>query len=176
MNLVRGKHLIDVGIQYDTRSVYGNHNSFASHGSFTFNGQYTGNGFADYLLGLTSSAARNYPIAPFGEQHAPYSGIFVEDTYKITRNFTLNLGLRYDHWYNKTLVHGNGATFDPANRQGDRRGGLERAGGSECAAGGSISCRGHGRIVGSGQPGRDSRRAVSGQRVLLSPSRHWPGA
>lgn len=113
VNLVRGKHLIDIGIQYDTRSVYGNHNSFASHGGFTFNGQYTGNGFADYLLGLTSAAARNYPIAPFGVQHAPYSGIFVEDTYKIARNVTLNLGLRYDHWYNKTLVHGNGATFDP---------------------------------------------------------------
>src|SRR4051794_8038092 len=113
VNLVRGRHLINIGIQYDTRSVYGNHNSFASHGNFTFNGQYTGDGFADYLLGLTSSAARNYPIAPFGEEHAPYSGIFLEDTYKITRNVTLNLGLRYDHWYDKTLVHGNGATFDP---------------------------------------------------------------
>jgi len=114
LNLVRGKHLIDVGLQFDTRSVYGHHDSFAAQGSFTFNGQYTGDGFADYLLGLTSSAARNYPIAPFGVQHAPYTGLFVEDTYKLTRNITLNLGLRYDRWYNKTLVHGNGATFDPA--------------------------------------------------------------
>lgn len=113
VNLVRGKHLIDAGVQYDTRSVYGHHNSFASHGNFTFNGQYTGDGFADYLLGLTSSAARNFPIATFGQQHAPYTGFFVEDTYKVTRNVTLNLGLRYDRWYAKTLVHGNGATFDP---------------------------------------------------------------
>jgi hypothetical protein len=95
--------------------VYGHHDSFAAQGSFTFNGQYTGDGFADYLLGLTSAAARNYPIAPFGVQHAPYTGMFVEDTYKLTRNVTLNLGLRYDRWYDKTLVHGNGATFDPAS-------------------------------------------------------------
>ncbi len=114
LNLVCGKHLVDFGLQYDTRSVYGHHDSFAAQGSFTFNGQYTGNGFADYLLGLTSSAARNYPIAPFGEQHAPYTGLFVEDTYKLTRNLTFNLGLRYDHWYDKQLVHGNGATFDLA--------------------------------------------------------------
>ena len=113
VNLVRGKHLIDAGLQFDTRSVYGHHDSFAAQGGFTFNGQYTGNGFADYLLGLTSAAARNYPIAPFGVQHAPYTGIFVEDTYKVARNLTLNLGLRYDRWYDKTLVHGNGATFDP---------------------------------------------------------------
>ncbi len=113
VNLVRGKHLIDLGIQYDNRSVYGNHASFAASGSFSFNGQYTGDGFADYLLGLTSSAARNYPLAPFGVQHAPYTAYFAEDTYKITPKLTLNLGLRYDHWYNKQLVHGNGATFDP---------------------------------------------------------------
>ncbi len=113
VNLVHGKHLIDAGLQFDTRSVYGHHDSFAAQGGFTFNGQYTGNGFADYLLGLTSAAARNYPIAPFGVQHAPYTGIFVEDTYKMARNLTLNLGLRYDRWYDKTLVHGNGATFDP---------------------------------------------------------------
>lgn len=113
LNLVRGKHVIDLGIQYDNRSVYGNHASFASRGNFTFNGQYTGNGFADYLLGLTSAAARNFPIAPFGEQHAPYAGYFVEDTWKVSDTLTLNLGLRYDRWYAKTLVHGAGATFDP---------------------------------------------------------------
>lgn len=113
LNLVRGKHEIDVGVQYDNRSVYGNHASFAARGSFTFNGQYTGNPLADYLLGLTSSAARNYPIAPFGVQHAPYAGYFVEDTYKITNTLTVNLGLRYDRWYAKQLVNGAGSTFDP---------------------------------------------------------------
>jgi hypothetical protein len=119
LNLVRGKHLIDFGLQGDVRAVYGNHASFASRGNFGFNGQYTalgvgtGDGFADYLLGLVSSASRNFPLAPFGVQRAPYGAAFVEDTYKVTRHLTLNLGLRYDYWYEKQLLYGNGATFDP---------------------------------------------------------------
>ncbi|HWA93847.1 MAG TPA: TonB-dependent receptor [Terracidiphilus sp.] len=113
LNLVRGKHLIDVGWEYDNRAVYGSHASFAARGSFTFNGQYTGNGLADYLLGLTSSGGRNYPLAPFGVQSAPYSAWFVQDTYKVTPSLTLDLGLRYDRWFAKRSVAGNAATFDP---------------------------------------------------------------
>jgi len=113
LNLVRGKHLLDVGYEYDNRSVYGSHASFAAQGNFSFNGQYTGNGLADYLLGLTSSAARDFPLAPFGMQRAPYSAWFVEDTYKISSTLTLELGLRYDHWFNKRALDGNAATFDP---------------------------------------------------------------
>jgi len=114
LNLVRGKHLIDVGWEYDNRAVYGAHASFAAQGSFSFNGQYTGNGFADYLLGLTSSAGRDYPLAPFGVQSAPYSAWFVEDTYKVTNSLTLDLGMRYDRWFAKRSVAGNAATFDPS--------------------------------------------------------------
>ena len=119
MNLVRGKHLIDFGLQGDVRATYGNHASFASRGNFNFNGQYTaqgagtGDGFADYLLGLVSSASRNFPLAPFGLQRGPYAAAFVEDTYKVTHNLTLTLGLRYDYWYEKQHVYGQGATFDP---------------------------------------------------------------
>jgi hypothetical protein len=113
LNLVRGKHLIDMGWEYDNRAVYGAHASFAARGSFSFNGQYTGDGFADYLLGLTSSAGRDYPLAPFGVQSAPYSAWFIEDTYKVTSALTFDLGLRYDRWFAKRSVAGNAATFDP---------------------------------------------------------------
>lgn len=113
VNLVRGKHLLDLGYEYDNRSVYGAHASFAASGNFSFNGQYTGNGLADYLLGYTSAAARDLPLAPFGQQRAPYSAWFVEDTYKISSSLTLNLGLRYDRWFEKRALYGNGATFDP---------------------------------------------------------------
>jgi hypothetical protein len=113
LNLIRGRHAIDVGFQYDNRTTYGNHASFASRGNFNFNGQYTGNGFADYLLGLTSSAARNYPLQTFGMQRSPYIAPFVEDTFKVTSKLTLNLGLRYDRWLEKRAVRGNAATFDP---------------------------------------------------------------
>jgi hypothetical protein len=113
LNLIHGKHTIDLGLEYDNRTTYGNHASFASRGTFGFNGQYTGDGFADYLLGLVSSAARNYPLQTFGLQRSPYMATFVEDTYKVTPSLTLNLGLRYDRWLDKRAVRGNAATFDP---------------------------------------------------------------
>jgi hypothetical protein len=98
LNMIRGKHSIDVGIEYDNRTTYGNHASFASRGTFGFNGQYTGDAFADYLLGLVASANRNYPLQTFGLQRSPYMATFVEDTYKVSQKLTLNLGLRYDRW------------------------------------------------------------------------------
>lgn len=113
LNLIRGRHTIDLGFEYDNRTTYGNHASFASRGTFGFNGQYTGDGFADYLLGLVSSADRNYPLQTFGMQRSPYTAPFVEDTYKVTPKLTLNLGLRYDRWLAKRAVRGNAATFDP---------------------------------------------------------------
>ena len=113
LNLIRGKHTIDMGLEYDNRTTFGNHASFAARGNFNFNGQYTGDGFADYMLGLLSSGARNYPLQTFGMKRSPYYAYFVEDTYKITPKLTLNLGVRYDYWGEKRAVRGNAATFDP---------------------------------------------------------------
>jgi hypothetical protein len=113
VTLIRSKHSISLGYEFDNRTTFGNHCSFATRGNFGFNGQYTGDGFADYLLGLTNSAGRNYPIQTFGMKRSPYSGIFVQDFFKVSPKLTLNLGLRYDRWHEKRAVRGNVATFDP---------------------------------------------------------------
>ncbi|MCW5983101.1 MAG: TonB-dependent receptor [Bryobacteraceae bacterium] len=113
VTLIRGKHSLSLGYEFDNRTTFGAHASFATRGNFGFNGQYTGDGFADYLLGLTASAGRNYPIQTFGMKRSPYSGIFVQDFFKVSPKLTLNLGLRYDRWHAKRAVRGNVATFDP---------------------------------------------------------------
>jgi len=113
VTLIRGKHSINLGYEYDNRTTFGNHCSFATRGNFTFNGQYTNDGFADYLLGLVASAGRNYPLQTFGMKRSPYSAIFAQDFFKITNRLTLNLGLRYDRWHEKRAVRGNVSTFDP---------------------------------------------------------------
>ncbi len=112
LNMVRGRHTITVGAEYNTRSTYGNHGSCCARGNYTFNGQYTGDGFADYFLGLVAVARRNYPIQTFGMSDSPYTGIYFNDAWKVTNKLTVNLGLRHDHWYEKAAIRGNHATFD----------------------------------------------------------------
>ena len=115
LSVIRSGHTMGFGYEFDDDSVYGNHGSGNSRGTFAFNGQYTGNGFADYLLGLTSSSNRNYPLAPFGLDHSPYSGIYAQDSWKISRTLTITYGLRYERWWERTLKAGNGSTFDLAS-------------------------------------------------------------
>lgn len=112
-NLIRGGHTLNFGYELNLRNTLGRHGSHSVRGNFTFNSQYTGDGFADYLLGLVASTMRNYPIDTFGMSDSPYSGLYVQDFWRVHRNVTLNLGVRFDYWHEKAFVNGNGATFDP---------------------------------------------------------------
>ena len=111
---VWGKHTIVGGYQYDHLYLLAAHGSCCSKGVFDFNGQYRGDGFADYLLGYIADSNRNYPIHTFGMKSSPYGALFVDDSWKITSQLTAELGIRWDHWFAKSLIRGAGGTFDPA--------------------------------------------------------------
>ena len=112
LNIVRGRHTIVTGGEYLDHRTLTHHASTNPRGNFTFNGQYTGNGFADYLLGLVQNAAANAPLAAFGIAHSPYSAMFVDDTWRVLPNLTINAGVRWDQWWEKAFVRGAGTTFD----------------------------------------------------------------
>jgi hypothetical protein len=126
VNKVWGKHTIVTGYQYDHLYLLASHGSCCSKGTFDFNGQYSGNGFADYLLGYTDSSNRDYPIHTFGMKSNPYGALFADDSWKISSRFTLELGVRWDYWFAKSLIRGAGGTFDPAI--GKAVAGLDNAG------------------------------------------------
>ena len=112
MNLIRGAHSISYGYEFQDGAQSIIIASCCSRGNFGFSGQYTGDGFADYLLGLTSSSLRNFPIEAFGAANAPYSGLYVQDFWKLGPKLTVNLGMRYDYWHERAFVRGTGSTFD----------------------------------------------------------------
>ena len=114
LNHIRGAHTLSFGYEFDDRAVYARHGSHSPRGSFDFNGQYTGDGFADFLLGYTAGSRRNFPLETFGLENSPYSGIWVQDFWKVTPNITVNVGMRLERWHEKDLRNGTGATFDPA--------------------------------------------------------------
>ena len=113
LTLIRGKHTIQVGGQYEL----GLDNYFQTNiasGAFGFQGNWTsstptatdgsGFAFADYLLGLAlnqgtfagnqSEGIAQVPAQTKGKQ--TYRALYVEDTWHVTPKFTASLGLRYE--------------------------------------------------------------------------------
>jgi hypothetical protein len=112
LSKVWGKHTIVTGYQYTHLYLLAAHGSCCSKGTFDFNGQYSGNGFADYLLGYVDGSNRDYPIHTFGMKSNPYGAFFINDSFKISSQITVELGLRWDYWFAKSLIRGAGGTFD----------------------------------------------------------------
>lgn len=113
VNHIRSSHTIAAGFEYGNWQTFGEHGSAAGRGSFTFANLYTNDGFADYLLGLPSFSQRNDPLTHFGADKAPYAAAYVQDVWRVKRNLTLELGLRYERWLEHHNVNEISSTWDP---------------------------------------------------------------
>jgi len=115
----RGKHTFKFGGEYRFLNIYRDA-ARLRRGNFTFSGAFTserpnvgtsrgnsGNGFADMLLGWVGGGT--YGNNQGENLNAPYYAGFIQDDWKIARNLTLNLGLRYE-------LFGVGTFPDAANQ------------------------------------------------------------
>ena len=92
-SMVKGRQSFKVGV--DLRKFQLNLTSEGSNnGRFGFAGSETGNDFADYLLGAPDSFVQDSPALI--NDRSTYLGTYVEDSYKVNPNLTVNLGLRWE--------------------------------------------------------------------------------
>jgi hypothetical protein len=113
-----GSHTVKFGDEYRYLQV-NERNVYAPNGNFTFDGSETGVDIADFELG----APVNYTQASFQvlDSRTRYGAVFVQDTWRVKPNFTLNYGLRWEAsmpWYDtqnkiETIVPGQQSTVFP---------------------------------------------------------------
>src|SRR3984893_2502366 len=108
LNWVRGKHNFKMGTgvsAYQNNTVY----DFYVNGQFDFAGGSvaTDNSLADFLIGAPADYFQ-YPAAPSNIRSKSYYG-FLQDEWRVSKKFTLNLGIRYE--YNSPKADNKGRTF-----------------------------------------------------------------
>ncbi len=110
VSVIRGAHTLKFGADLRNYRLTST-NSANSRGAFSFNGTYTGNGYADFLTGYPTSGSRSFPRNLFGLYETRYH-FYVQDDWKVARNLTLNIGLRYELNLQPTAMFGQSARFN----------------------------------------------------------------
>jgi Carboxypeptidase regulatory-like domain len=98
---VLGTHILKAGADVSFEQV-NVHPDATFNGSFLFTGQETGSDFADFLIGVANNYNQADSESYYGRHK--YAGAFVQDSWRVRPNLTLNYGLRWElmqYWSEK---------------------------------------------------------------------------
>ena len=106
-----GRHNLKMGALLSRVGFSDHQASNNLFGNVTFSNRFTGHPYADFLLGIPTTAARAFPPLRIDRARWAYD-LFITDDFKMRPDLTLNLGLRYElhpGWAEET---GRQALFD----------------------------------------------------------------
>jgi hypothetical protein len=105
------RHNVKFGTQIGRGSYTDLRQGAGLFGNNTFSNRFTNFTYADFLLGIPTTMSRNFPAIAQDTQSWTY-GFFLQDEFRVTRNLTVNLGLRYDLLPSFTATDGLQSMFD----------------------------------------------------------------
>jgi hypothetical protein len=111
VSFFRGRHNIKVGFNL-ARAEADNYGADANlFGNLQFSNRYTGHPYADFLLGLPSTAARSFPPLRLDRSRWQYD-FFYTDDFKVNSRLSINYGIRYEYHPGWREDNGYLSTFD----------------------------------------------------------------
>jgi hypothetical protein len=96
LSMVRGNHQFGFGGSLGL-SDWKTNSNVRSPGAFSFSGYYTGLGLADFMVGAVNEFRQANPFTLDIKQ--TYVGVYAQDTWQMSPNVTLNLGVRWEPWF-----------------------------------------------------------------------------
>ena len=111
VHFLLGRHNIDFGYHGEVSKVDVN-NLFEQPGQFTFNANNTGDAMASFLFGYLGQFVQ--ASGQFFNARGKFQGAYVQDSWKFTRNLTLDYGVRYEPFMPWHEVQGRMGSFFPA--------------------------------------------------------------
>ncbi len=107
ISMLKGAHQYALGVSvafWDSLSRA----NVRSPGAFTFDGGVTGHGLADFMIGRPFLLQQSAPNTLDMKQK--YFGIYAQDTWTLSKQMTLNYGVRWEPWFPQQ--HQNGAIYN----------------------------------------------------------------
>jgi hypothetical protein len=115
LTITLGSHLIKLGGEFSHTEAYRHENISADGSTYNWGGSIANNGWAEYLLGRPNQFSQESSTV---RTDSIYNSVaaFIQDDWKVRRNLTVNLGLRWEP--SLGVIDGNGETtaFRPGER------------------------------------------------------------
>lgn len=108
VDLIRGKHSMAFGfnlIRIQNNTISG----FDENGAPVFNGSFSGSGISDFLLGYMSDFQQTNATPDDLRQWA--MSVYAQDSFRISRHFVLNYGVRWEPTFADPDKYGRGTSF-----------------------------------------------------------------
>jgi hypothetical protein len=105
---IKGRHQFAFGFD-GRKDQFNSYNNQQSNGQFTFNGSTTGDGLADLLIGRFSGLTDGNVISDYLRQTVVAA--YAQDAFHAARNFTINIGVRWEPSLPSYDKYGRGNQF-----------------------------------------------------------------
>jgi hypothetical protein len=113
IHFLLGRHNIDMGYHGEVSKIDIN-NLYQQPGQFNFNGNVTGDPVASFLFGFLYQF--NQASGQFFNPRGKFQGAYVQDSWKATRNLTVDYGVRYEPFIPWHEMQGRMGSFFPTQQ------------------------------------------------------------